>query len=104
MVARILPKGDVDMKTLDLPEELQKLAMQQRGIVLVTGATAQEKSTTLASIIHHINKNRRAHIVTIEDPIEFTFSDHRSRISQRVGTDTSTFHEALRRVVRQSQT
>ncbi|MEC8379846.1 MAG: ATPase, T2SS/T4P/T4SS family, partial [Myxococcota bacterium] len=84
MVARILPKGDVDMQSLDLPEkELQTLAMQQRGIVLVTGATGSGKSTTLASMIHHINKNRRAHIVTVEDPIEFTFSDHRSRISQR---------------------
>ena len=104
MVARILPKGDVDMQSLDLPEkELQTLAMQQRGIVLVTGATGSGKSTTLASMIHHINKNRRAHIVTVEDPIEFTFSDHRSRISQReVGTDTSSFNEALRRVVRQS--
>ena len=60
MVARILPKGDVDMKTLDLPEkELQTLAMQQRGIVLVTGATGSGKSTTLSPMIHHINKNRR---------------------------------------------
>lgn len=104
MVARILPSGDLDMDDLLLPkEELKSLASEHRGIILVTGATGSGKSTTLASLIHYINQTKRSHIVTIEDPIEFTFNDERSRISQReVGSDTNSFHEALRRVVRQS--
>jgi twitching motility protein PilT len=78
------------------------LAAEERGIVLVTGTTGSGKSTTLAAMIHHINVNRAAHVVTIEDPVEFVHADLRSMISQReVGTDTASFKRALRRVLRQ---
>ena len=81
---------------------IARLAEEQRGIILVTGTTGSGKSTTLASMINHININRAAHIVTIEDPIEFVHKDLRSVISQReVGMDTASFKRALRRVLRQ---
>jgi pilus retraction protein PilT len=103
IVARSLPSGDVGFDELGLPEILAKLSQESRGIILVTGATGSGKSTTLASMLHHINKTRRVHVVTVEDPIEFVHTDIRARITQReVGTDTRSFHEALRRVVRQS--
>jgi len=70
--------------------------------MLVTGATGNGKSTTMAAMLQRINQTRRAHVVTIEDPIEFLFSDDKATISQReVGTDTPTFKEALRNCVRQ---
>src|SRR4029078_4414713 len=78
------------------------IAMKPRGLVLVTGVTGSGKSTTLAAMIQHINQNRPAHIITIEDPIEFLHRDMNSHINQReVGTDTATFGQALRRVLRQ---
>lgn len=89
---------------LGLPEEtLTRLAMQKRGLVLVTGNTGSGKSTTLASMVHHINETVNRHIVTIEDPIEFTFRDRKSIIDQReVGIDTDSFPTALRHSLRQS--
>jgi pilus retraction protein PilT len=103
LVARALPSGDVPLEKLGLPESVAAMADTPRGLVLVTGATGSGKSTTLAALIHHINSTRKVHIVTIEDPIEFVHRDAKSRISQReVGTDTDSFHTALRHVVRQS--
>lgn len=103
IVTRALPSGELDFTQLRLPESVARLAEQPRGLVLITGATGSGKSTTLAAMINHINRTRRAHIVTIEDPIEFVHRDRRSRITQReVGSDTSSFHSALRHVVRQS--
>ena len=76
--------------------------MQPRGLVLVTGITGSGKSTALAAMIQHINENRRANIITIEDPIEFLHRDINCHINQReVGTDTASFAQALRRVLRQ---
>jgi twitching motility protein PilT len=87
---------------LQLPEVLKKIAVSPRGLVLVTGVTGSGKTTTLASMIRYLNDERRVNIVTVEDPIEFLFRDNRSFVSQReVGTDTASFHDALRHVLRQ---
>lgn len=103
IVARAIPSGSIELEKLGLPEVVRSFVEQPSGIVLVTGATGSGKSTTLASLLHYINKRYRKHIVTIEDPIEFVHNDMRSRVTQReVGSDTHSFHEALRRVVRQS--
>jgi twitching motility protein PilT len=87
---------------LNLPPVLEQIALKPRGLVLVTGVAGSGKSTALASMLHHINERRAANIITIEDPIEFVHRDVRSHINQReVGTDTATFAQALRRVLRQ---
>ena len=102
IVARAIPHRIRTIEELALPPVIARLAEEQRGIILVTGTTGSGKSTTLAAMIHHINIHRAAHIVTIEDPIEFVHQDLRSVISQReVGTDTASFKRALRRVLRQ---
>jgi twitching motility protein PilT len=76
--------------------------MENRGLILVTGTTGSGKSTTLASMINHINMNRTCHIITIEDPIEFLIKDRRSIVNQReIGVDTNTFAHALRAALRQ---
>ena len=81
---------------------VQRLADEHRGLILVTGATGSGKSTTLAAMIDHINRTRRQHIVTIEDPIEFLHADHGCIVNQReVGLDTDSFGQALRRALRQ---
>jgi twitching motility protein PilT len=103
VVARAVPTGALDPATLGLPESVLAFAKLQRGLVLVTGATGSGKSTTLAALVHQINLHRAAHIVTVEDPIEFVHADLRSRITQReIGADTRDFPSALRHVVRQS--
>jgi twitching motility protein PilT len=87
---------------LMLPPVMAELAESSRGLVLVTGPTGTGKTTTIASMIGHINRTRRAHIVTIEDPIEVVHDDDRAIIQQReVGLDTDTYAAALRHVVRQ---
>ena len=103
IVARALPRGDLSCDDLGLPPGVAALADLPRGLVLVTGATGSGKSTTLAALVHRINATRAAHIVTVEDPIEFVHVDHKSRIMQReIGNDTTSFAAALRHVVRQS--
>jgi twitching motility protein PilT len=87
---------------LHLPPGVLRLANEQRGLVLVTGATGSGKSTTLAAMIDHINRTRRLHVVTIEDPIEILHRDRGCIINQReIGLDTESFQQALRRVLRQ---
>jgi twitching motility protein PilT len=87
---------------LNLPPVVEEIAMRPRGLVLVTGITGSGKSTALASMIQHINLRRHANIITIEDPIEFLHRDVNCHINQReVGTDTASFAQALRRVLRQ---
>jgi twitching motility protein PilT len=98
---RVLP-GTPSFESLGLPPVVARLAEEPRGLVLVTGPTGSGKTTTIAAMIEHINENRSVNIVTIEDPIEFLFTDKRSIISQReIGTDTRDYHEAMRRVLRQ---
>ncbi len=90
------------VRELNLPPVLEQIALKPRGLVLVTGVTGSGKSTALAAMVHHINERRAANIITIEDPIEFVHRDVKSHINQReVGTDTVTFAQALRRVLRQ---
>ena len=90
------------IKELNLPPVLEEIALKPRGLVLVTGITGSGKSTALASMIQFINENRHANIITIEDPIEFLHRDINCNINQReVGTDTGSFAQALRRVLRQ---
>lgn len=102
LALRVIPTVMPSIEGLNLPPVLKTLAEKPRGLVLVTGTTGCGKSTTLAAMINHINANRSAHIVTIEDPIEFEHLDNKSIVSQReLKSDTSTFAEALRTVVRQ---
>jgi twitching motility protein PilT len=102
LVARAIPHRIRTIEELALPPVVERMAEEHRGIILVTGTTGSGKSTTLAAMIHHINVNRAANILTIEDPIEFVHRDQRSMIGQReVGVDTVSFKDALRRVLRQ---
>ena len=102
MVLRKIPFEIPDIDDLGLPEVVKDIAMEQRGLILVTGATGTGKSTTIAAMINHINHNRSAHIVTIEDPIEFLHSDINCTICQReVGIDTKDWRTGLRSVFRQ---
>jgi twitching motility protein PilT len=92
----------LNIKELNLPPVLEQIAMKPRGLVLVTGITGSGKSTALASMIQYVNENRHANVITIEDPIEFLHRDINCHINQReVGTDTGSFAQALRRVLRQ---
>jgi twitching motility protein PilT len=87
---------------LNLPKILEEIAMKPRGLVLVTGITGSGKSTALAAMIKYINEQRRANIITIEDPVEYLHRDLNCNVNQReVGTDTGSFSQALRRVLRQ---
>jgi twitching motility protein PilT len=102
LVLRSVPATVPQLEDLGLPPAVARLADDDRGIVLVTGATGSGKSTTLAAMIDRINRVSSKHVVTVEDPIEVLHSDRRSIINQReVGTDTGTFADALRRVLRQ---
>jgi twitching motility protein PilT len=102
LACRAIPHAISSIDELALPSVVRDLAMEERGIVLLTGTTGSGKSTTLAAMIDHINRTTSKHIVTIEDPIEFVHTDRRSAINQReVGMDTSSFKRALRRVLRQ---
>ena len=101
-VMRAIPHEIPPFDTLGLPPIIPSLAELRRGLVLVTGPTGSGKSTTLASLINIINLSKPLHIVTIEDPIEFLHTHNRSIVNQReVGTDTKSFAEALRHVLRQ---
>ena len=102
LVIRAIPNQIPDFKELCLPGVLPELADEHRGLILVTGTTGSGKSTTLAAMINHINQTRRAHVVTIEDPIEFLFRNKKASVVQReIGVDTSSFATALRAVLRQ---
>jgi twitching motility protein PilT len=99
---RVIPDAIPAFDELHLPRGIGRLADEQRGLVLVTGATGSGKTTTLAAMLDHINATRRQHIVTIEDPIEILHRDKSCIVNQReVGLDTDSFREALRRVLRQ---
>jgi twitching motility protein PilT len=102
IVLRQIPTSIPDFTSLSLPPVMGKFCRLSRGLVLVCGPTGSGKSTTLAAMIQCINEERSDHIVTIEDPIEFLHRDNKSIISQReLGTDTISFSEALKHVLRQ---
>jgi twitching motility protein PilT len=102
IVFRVIPFGVKSIEQLHLPKVIENIAMEQRGLVLVTGTTGSGKSTSLAAMIDYINTNRTSHIMTIEDPIEFLIRDRRSIVNQReIGVDTQSFANALRAALRQ---
>ncbi|HSA33960.1 MAG TPA: PilT/PilU family type 4a pilus ATPase [bacterium] len=99
---RVIPYKILDFSALGLPEVVEEIAKKPKGLVLVTGPTGSGKSTTLASMIDYINRNRKGHIVTIEDPIEFIHTHKNCIVNQReIGSDTASFAKALRVVLRQ---
>jgi len=101
-VFRAIPMGVPTIAELNLPKIVEKLAMEERGLIIVTGTTGSGKSTTLAAMIDHINSRAKKHIITIEDPIEYLLRDKNSIINQReVGTDTTSFVQALRAALRE---
>ncbi len=102
MVIRMIPFNVRTFQDLGLPPVVAKLAERPRGLILVTGPTGSGKSTTLAAIIDKINKERKGHIITVEDPIEFIHRHHSCIVNQReVGTDTKSFSSALKYALRE---
>lgn len=102
MVFRHVPVEIMAIDDLNLPQAVKKVAVLPRGLVFVTGTVGSGKSTTLAAMIKEINETANKNIITIEDPIEFLHQDKKSLINQReIGSDTSSFHEALRHILRQ---
>lgn len=102
IVFRVIPFSVKTVDQLHLPPVVANIALEHRGLILVTGTTGSGKSTTLAAMIEHINTNRTCHIVTVEDPIEFLLRDRRSIVNQReIGADTLSFAAAMRASLRQ---
>src|SRR5438128_5985365 len=102
LVLRVIPMTIRTIDELGLPPVLKTIAEEERGLVLVTGTTGSGKSTTLAAMLDHINKTRSAHVMTVEDPIEFLHRDQYSLVNQReVAVDTRSFAQALRSALRQ---
>jgi len=101
-VLRVIPTDILTMEQLGLPPQMSRLCQIQRGLVLVIGATGSGKSTTLAAVIDRINRTRPAHIVTLEDPIEFVHQNHLGTVHQReVGTHVRSFADGLRAAARE---
>jgi twitching motility protein PilT len=99
---RVIPYEIPPFDNLGIPTVVQQFANLPKGIVLVTGPTGSGKSTTLAALINKINKERRVHIITVEDPIEFTYSHEQALIDQReIGSDVPSFESALKHILRQ---
>ena len=102
LALRMIPYEIPTFEELGLPDVVERLVALPMGFVIVTGPTGSGKSTSLAAMLDWINKNRQCHIVTIEDPIEYVHQNHLSAVSQReVGSDTQSFHRALRSVLRE---
>ncbi len=101
-VFRVIPQGIPALAELGAPPAVERVTVLQKGLVLVTGPTGSGKSTTLAALIDHINTTAARHILTIEDPIEFTHRSKRSLINQReIGRDSRSFARALRSALRE---
>ncbi len=102
MVFRHVPVEIKSVDDLGLPDIIKELALKPRGLIFVTGTVGSGKSTTLAAMVREINHRSNKNLITIEDPIEFLHHDEKSIINQReIGSDTSSFHEALRHILRQ---
>ncbi|MEJ2109177.1 MAG: PilT/PilU family type 4a pilus ATPase, partial [Acidobacteriota bacterium] len=102
IAVRSIPSNIPGFDDLYLPRVIEKVAREPRGLVLVTGTTGSGKSTTIASMVNYINKNMMRHVITIEDPIEFTYTDRMSLISQReISVDATDFATSLRSSLRQ---
>src|SRR5437763_7203307 len=99
---RLVPARVRDIRELNLPPVAERIAAERRGLVLVTGTTGSGKSTTLASMIDHVNRSADRHIITAEHPIEYPHRDDKSVISQReIGVDCTTFAAGLKASLRQ---
>lgn len=102
VVLRVIPTKIKSIQELNLPPVIEKIADEERGLILVTGTTGSGKSTTLAAMLEYINQTKKRHIITIEDPIEYLFRDKKSIINQReVGTDVKNFLHGLREALRE---
>ena len=102
LAIRLLPPKIPTVDELELPDMCKQLILRHRGLIVVTGPTGSGKTTTLAAMINHLNTNESCHVVTIEDPIEYIQTSIKSAITQRqLGTDTHSFPEALKHVLRQ---
>lgn len=102
-VFRTIPSKVLSLEELGAPEAVRKLSERRSGLILVTGPTGSGKSTTLAGMIHHINRTRQAHILTIEDPVEFVHSPVKSQVTHReVGPDAGSFAAAIRSAGREN--
>ena len=102
MVCRLIPSRLLTFQQIGLPERVIELLDRPRGLLLVTGPTGSGKTTTLATMVNHINENEDVHIITIEDPIEYYHDHKRAVVTQReVGTDVPRFNEAIRRALRE---
>lgn len=103
MVLRLIPSKIPTIEELKLPPILTEIVMSKRGLVLMVGATGSGKSTTLAAMVDHRNRNMAGHILTIEDPVEFSHPNHQAIVNQReVGVDTHSYHNALRASLREA--
>ena len=99
---RVIPFKVMSIKELLLPPALEKISLEERGLILVTGTTGSGKSTTLAAMVDHINTNETCHIMTIEDPIEFLHQHKKCIVNQReLGSDATSFGDALKAALRQ---
>ena len=103
VVVRYIPSSIPSIDSLGVPEVLKEVIMQKRGLILMVGATGSGKSTSLAAMLDYRNNLKSGHILTLEDPVEFIFSNRKSIVNQReVGTDTKTFEVALKNALRQA--
>ncbi len=103
LVIRVIPSKIRNVSELNLPPAVERLATERRGLILVTGTTGSGKCTTLAALVEYINRTRQAHIITIEDPIEYEHPDRLSFVNQReVGYDAVDFPSALKSALRQN--
>ena len=103
VVVRYIPGGVPPIDSLGIPEVLKEVIMQKRGLILMVGATGSGKSTSLAAMLDFRNERKSGHILTLEDPVEFIFTNKKSIVNQReVGTDTKGFEIALRNALRQA--
>ncbi len=102
IVLRSIPTVIPNIDAISVPPVIKEIALEERGLILVTGITGSGKSTTLAAMIDHINENKNSHILTIEDPIEFVHQDKKCVINQReIGKDATSFADSLRAALRQ---
>jgi twitching motility protein PilT len=102
MAFRIIPKIVPTLEDLGLGEQIKWMCNRSKGLILITGPTGSGKSTNMAAMIEYINQNHKKHILTVEDPVEFSFESKQSLISQReIGNSTKSFEKAMKGLLRE---